>query len=131
MGANELPVFLAVSQPSGPLIQCFITSASAASCASRSRPDICAAAPPESADSDLLQPGNPRITANPTATAIDMLFLIMAPSLLMNRYRWTTSCKNAHDEIAARHCGCTSSYALMPHDRTRCASCQCEKPKQS
>src|SRR5690348_14806758 len=80
IAANELPVFLAVTQPSGPLIQCFVTSATAASCASRSMPDTCPATPPPvSAESDLLHPGVSRANTSATAITHRVLFLIMEP----------------------------------------------------
>src|SRR5262245_34218748 len=79
-GANDVPMFLAVIQPSGPFVQCFVTSDMTASCASRSIPETCpAAAPPVSAESDRLQP-DPNTDTSTTVIGQSMLFMIIGAS---------------------------------------------------
>src|SRR5205823_915038 len=80
-GANELPEFRAVIQPSDCLIQCFFTSAIAFSCAAFSMPEACLPPPPP-VESDFPQPTSPRIMAtNRGAAKQERTEQFMGPTL--------------------------------------------------
>jgi hypothetical protein len=82
MGANELPEFRAVTQPSDCLIQCFLTSAKAASCAAFSIPEVCPEALPVPPESDLPHPDRPKaVAASRNVAAYDRTEQFMGPTL--------------------------------------------------